>query len=373
MEPKAPLRVGLLPDFEPGAGVYMHALLRDSAYFKKVAEVFGQRLGQVLRERDTSKSDPSEFWLRDGAPLRFRQADGTMVLVGYLSAHPKRSAMFDAQRTDPSDPSRHFYPSPYRPVISSGPQEGTWATHEVMPILLEGGNAVPVGGKLLSTQKLLTDNAIDWVNEHQLHHLRGEGYVPRSPDQVLAIIAKTFRLQPEGVVVLPTMPGERTGHADMFALPLAENTVVVPQIRDEFRDVVGFEHERKLGEQVQGFLEEVTARLTGLGVQVERLPMLPPTELQPALGRPEGYVGRFLTPAQSTLFDVVVNGASQREAFVPTLDYGYGRPYQDLADAYTREARALFERYGFRTNTYDAADLACMYGLGHCVSVPAVG
>jgi hypothetical protein len=124
---------------------------------------------------------------------------------------------------------------------------------------------------------------------------------------------------------------------------------------------------------VQGFLEEVTARLTGLGVQVERLPMLPPTELQPALGRPEGYVGRFLTPAQSTLFDVVVNGASQREAFVPTLDYGYGRPYQDLADAYTREARALFERYGFRTNTYDAADLACMYGLGHCVSVPAVG
>jgi hypothetical protein len=371
------VRVGPIGDHEATSGIWLHAYLRDSPYERSLVQTYGRRVGLVLRDQDVSKSDPSEFWLRDYAPMRVRLPDGKLRLVAALSPFEKRSGVFfgDGPRgaSSPAEeqPGQHFHRSPHQPVISIGSAPGSWAEHHLLPLVLEQGNVRSVGGKLIVTDKVLSDNAKDWQGEHGLHHLgRQSGYRPRSRDEIVALLAEAYQVNEADVLIVPSMPAERTAHADMFLLPLDDHTVVIPEIRDEVFSVVGYAHEQELAKRLRAFLNDTAARMPE-GIVVKRLPMMPGVFLEPA-PRPEGYTALMATPTQSTLFCVDVDGVPTKHAFVPTQQYGFGDAYQLMADRYVDEACALFDEFGFSAKRYDAKDLLQKRGGGHCVSVPAV-
>jgi len=144
-------------------------------------------------------------------------------------------------------------------------------------------------------------------------------------------------------ILLPPMPGDRQRSPTTFLLGLEGRTALVPELEQDAFDAIGLVHERSLGRLVQTFLDVQVADLEARDLEVRRLPMMPPVDLERVPERPESWVGTFISPTDSLLVDI--DDASL--AFCPSFDEErFPATYRELAKAQRSRWRELFEVEG---------------------------
>lgn len=361
--PAAPRRptVGPLPDFSPLAGVAVHTMVSDlcGSLVGELTRILGARVqvsGVGYRgPRDSASPDTSLVWMRDYTPMRIATREGQPRLLKFLSVNPTRSGYTGSTWIPMVGPSpRHEF---YRPPGQT--TGGQWLETCRVPLLHGDGNQVSSGRHVFVTEKLIEEN---FVTRNEAH-LREGGYKPRSRDETVAVLAESSDCAKEDIVVLPRMPGEKTGDIDTYLMALDERTLVIPQIRAEAFSVIGYPHEHALGREVQAFLDERAAQLESLDYKVLRPPMLAPVYLTPA--HEEGkWHGVFYSPTNGVLLD-----HGQKDLLVPSFDAeGFPDAYKALNERYRNEWTDLFKHAGWTPTIVDASRVGRAYGLLRCVT-----
>lgn len=353
--------LGAVPDFGPHAAVLTHTLLDavESDFNRSLHKTLGGRhvIDHWLpdEEPDEDGSDPgSLMWMRDYVPIFVRRAKGGLVALQYLSEDSFRRSAYVANAG--------------RLWVPTSEHEGRWVKRELLPLIHENGNLVSTGRWFLIAETLFHDNAVTLEDPT----LAAAGYRPRSRDEVMGLLSRSFQRPAQHFIVLPPLPGEATGHVDTFVLALGPNTVLVPEIRSEALAVTEDGVDFDLAVDVQWFLEEAVQILEKKGVEVLRAPMVAPRSLQAAdSDDPEVLDNVFYTPANT----LVVTGPQGRDAFVPSFERSsalYPRE-RKLQRSYEREWRKLLEARGLAVHAVRAEELARYLGLVRCVTaaVPA--
>ncbi len=293
-----------------------------------------------------SEEDDSLVWMRDYQPIYVRRPGGQVVGLRYLHDNPNRQAYlpYEAPR-DPFAGERAAAPG---------------MVFEHLPLLHENGNLVVAGRYVLVTELILEDNTVGL----DAPHLDAAGFVPLSPEDVVATLAKAFSRRPSEIIVLPRMPAEETGHVDLFVMALDDDTVVVPTIRDEALAVSSPVVEWGTSVDVREHLDGVAARLAGLGLRVVRLPMLPPLWL-PSVDEDGSVDPVVYSPANGLLLRTE-KGA---RVLVPSADLRDAAPaFARMQRRYEQEWVTTLARHGWTAKRVDATRLGRFLGLFRCVS-----
>ena len=164
-------------------------------------------------------------------------------------------------------------------------------------------------------------------------------------------LAEALEIDPTRVQVLPRMPGEASGHLDVYLLALPRDRVVIPEIPEAALAAIGYAHEVAVGRLVQTFLDERAEALAAQGLLVDRLPMMPPIHLKAARDRPEGWAGVAVSPTNTPLLHI----GDKKIAFIPAYpSAGFGEAYRAQAEANMATWSAYFEQLGYSTQLVDA-------------------
>ncbi|MCA9560600.1 MAG: hypothetical protein H6704_15170 [Myxococcales bacterium] len=354
-------RPGPVPDYAPLAHVYTHA--RVDSLSAALPELLTALVGDVHAVEDydpppppdeeDEESDRSLVWLRDYQPIYVRTHDGRLKVLRYLSENPNRAAYLPVETT--------------RALVEQ--HVGVRPIVETLPLLHENGNLVATGRYIFVTERLLEDNA----EPLDAPHLLDAGYRPRDPDEVLAVLAQAMERPVEDIVVLPRLPGELTGHVDLFLLPLDEQTVIVPILRPEALGMATAGSEADLAHSVQQVFDSIAKRMTDLGLTVVRLPMVAPLYLPAEYeDDADGWDYVFYSPANSLL----VRTAERARVLVPEVDLtDHSIALAALQRSYELEWGAAFAAHGWTPVPVDATRLGRYLGLLRCVSAsaPAIG
>lgn len=356
----AALAVGPIPDFAPLAGVVAHVLARDLS--QDMVNRLYDRLGSRFHLASHGHSGPRGFtdstlaWMRDYQPVFVKGSEGQARAMKFLSENPfRQNWVGDTWVPAPGPTVRHRL---FRnPGESTG---GRWLETMFAPLNHQGGNQVATGRHVFVGERLLQDNAQPGTRE-----MAAAGYRPRAAQEVVAELATALDVRPDGVVVLPWMPGEKTGHVDMYLMALGPDRVMIPEIRPEALEAVGHGHEKELGRQVQSFLQDRAEQLRGLGYKVARLPMLAPVNLVAAPSG--GWHGVFYSPANG----ILANVPEGRQVHLPSFQAaGFPDSYRDLEKSYREEWAAFFQEAGWTPEFADATRLGQAHGLFRCLTEP---
>jgi hypothetical protein len=251
--------------------------------------------------------------------------------------------------------------------------KSAWLRSEVLPILFEGGNLAATDHFLITSEKVLHENALslDEVQRHLaaadpaarsafVRSLRQEGYRPRGRAELTELFAARFGVPKERVRFMPWMPGERTGHVDLYVAPLDANTVAVPTVPRALIDRLGMAHEREFAGRLNTWLDTRVRELEAQGITVERLPMLPPKNLVRSSLSEFGWDADYLSPVNWLIHE--------GKAVIPE----YGRYLRELpgelAASMRREIEKVMGRYGYATEFRSADGLIGTNGGFHCVT-----
>jgi Porphyromonas-type peptidyl-arginine deiminase len=342
-------------DYEATDSVQLHSLARDLA--PEFSKALFKRLGSNVQMSHAGYggprggfSNPNIVWLRDFSPLYVRK-DGSVEARKFLSLDPQR------QQFTGEGQSYGRAPSPQHRYLGPEKARGFVKVEEV-PLLIDGGDLVPVGETLIVGERVFQRNA----ETHSERHLLDAGYEPRNAQEVTQLLQEATGA--EKVVVLPWWPGDKTGHVDMPVQALAEGEVMVPEVRDEAISVLDYAHEKSHGSRVQGYLNGVATSLAEAGLKVQRLPMMAPVDLQEG---PYGWDGKSYTPANAYRGPDVI--------FLPTFDTReYSQSYQDIKAGFEAEWGEFYNQRGLDTEVVESTDLGRANGLFHCLtaSIPAV-
>ncbi len=332
-----------MPDYAPVAALVVHRLASDLAPAFVSAAMDQLGFGRVEQAsvgyqgpREGFSRDPNLVWMQDYRPIFVQLPDGSRKAVKFQSPNPTRS-QYDGSTSVPvqGPPGQKFFRFP-------GQERGQWLTTESVPLLHEPGNQVSAGRHIIVTDKLLRDNA------------------SRSPSEVVEVFARALERAPEDIVVLPTMPGERTGHADLFVMAVGPSRVMVPRIESQALAQLDYGHEKWLGGQVQDFLDRQAAALEARGLEVDRLPMLAPVYLTDG---PNGWQGAFYSPTNGQIL-----GGS---VLLPTFSAeGFPESYRQLNTSYQERWKSYFQELGFQPQLIDGTRVGRSYGLFRCLSFP---
>ncbi len=346
---------GPVPDYAPMATILTHDGSKELA--PELSPLLERLLGAGYRidrrvalvhdpePGETDLADDSMLWMRDYQPIFVRESGKLRALL-YLSENPNRS---EARGLLP-----HDFPT------------------RTLPLLHENGNLVVAGRFVIVTDHLIQQNAQDIRSEHLLR----AGYRPRGRDEVLRLLARNLHRKVDDIIVLPMMPFEPTGHVDVFVLPLDPRTVAVPAIEDRALERRDEGAERKVGRVIQVFLDEQAEFLASLGLDVVRMPMIPPS-LQLNDEVEDGDVRNLdridtgdvelvvYTPANTLLAHV----GERRIAVVP--DFANLSDDPKLASLIARYAstwQQMLRDRGWTPHPVDASELVGHLGLVRCVT-----
>lgn len=302
--------VGPLPEGPTVAEVHVHRAA--DALVPGLLAALASSCGRALRVLSGSCDD---VFLGDRAPLAVRRVDGG-GLVRFLS------------------------PSGMEPW--SFLDDGPGPSESVVPLLLERGAILCTGERLLVSDAALERNQRP-PDDGAGERLRALGWRPRSPEVVKALLAEGLGRPRRDFVFVPAMPGDATAHVCSWVLSL-EEALVVPELDQEAFDAIGLVHEVALGRLVQTFLDVQAAALEERGFVVERLPMMPPTNLVRAQHRDESWLGVCSSPTGGVLLDV----DGRRTALLPRPSAeGFPGAYRAALARALDAWRARFERAGF--------------------------
>ena len=284
--------------------------------------------------------DDALVWKRDYQPIYVRDRRGGLTALHYLADNPNRVGA----------------PSHHRGRIQE----------RVMPLVHENGNLVTTGRYVFVTDQILDENAEPRGERHLLEH----GYRERSAGEVLRVLSRHLLRPVEDIIVLPTMPYESTGHIDLFLLPLDERTVMIPSIEERALMLITEERVRHIGQVIRVFLDEQASTLGELGLEVVRLPMIPPAiGLYPDDDDEAATDGLFELLVFSPANALLANVAGRRHVFLPGFDGVAELPaLATEAKRYTALWRETFEERGWAPHVVDASALVAYLGLFRCVT-----
>ena len=335
-------RVGPVPDYAPVGYVVSHARLRQHA--PRMAEALDRHLGarHVVETRQPSSADmpDNDLWLRDHQPIYVRNANGTLTAVRPLHPQPSRA---------------QWMPLIPRPSILT----------KRLPLVHENGNLVTTGRHVFVSERIFDDNARSTVEPE----LTAGGYLPRSSDATLGVLADALGRPVEDFVILPRMPSEATGHVDLLLMPLDDHTIVVPRIPAQALRAPTTPGEQRLALQTRDFLDQVADTVEALDYRAVRLPMLPPIAV-PSVDRPGEVVPAYLSPANGLL----LRTARDAVVLMPSIDPAQLEPSERaLNEEYVDEWRVGLRKHGWKMEAVDIGDLLPYLGLVRCVTavVPA--
>lgn len=349
---------GPVPDFGPHWGLATHVEL--DGISEELAPSLASALGvNLVIEDDTPL--PFAFdaghliWMRDYAPVYVRSASGVVMWEPLVERAIRREF--------------HGRATPARPSLLARRDRPALAARR-LPIVLEGGNLVSTGEWAFLTEVIYSDNGRELDPEDEEDRLlQKAGYEPRTEREVRAMLSGALSLPKERVVVLPAMPGEATGHVDLFVLALGPHTVMVPRINEKEALAIEDPDALAAGWDALVHLDGVAASLEERGLAVHRWPMLPPITLPNVDEDEEEDTSTvFLSPANLVLYD----GPAGRLALLPGFDALKldGRLWSNLQRSYEDQWRKSLDRLGYDVAVIDAAELAPYLGLLRCVTAP---
>ncbi len=364
----AAMAVGPIPDFAPLSGIVTHVLARELG--GGMVGRLRERLGSRLETRDLGFQGPRSgygsaggniVWIRDYSPAYVRQADGTTQVLSFVSPTKERNNYSGATYIPvrgPSPEHRLFR----EPGVTTG---GQWLVSHTVPLDHELGNQISTGRHVFVSERLIKDNAQPGTPE-----MRKAGFRSRTAEETTHELASAYGIADDQLVVLPWMPGEATGHVDLYLMALSPERMMIPEVRQEALDVLGTDQEKQLGGQVRAFLDQRAEQIRALGYQVDRLPMMAPVNV---VTLPSGELhGDFYSPANS----ILENTQEGRAVLLPTFDsQGYPDAYQQLNQRNVEEWKSYFQSAGWEPEALDATQLGKGHGLFRCISqpIPVVG
>ena len=316
--------------------------------------------------------NPNVGWLRDRFPLQVHTADGRLAVVSYLSLLDPAGGAFDGSSWVPVP-----RPAEAHPAAKSfqGPDGLKWMEVRTLPLMVEGGNLLALPGRLLVGEKVLHENAMTYEQQlaragdgnrqllgQRLRGMQSHGWKPRDRDAVLAELAKAFEIPVDRIHVMPWMPGERTGHVDMYVGVLDAQTLAVPHIPEKLIADLGYEHERTFAARLNAWLDARASELAAWApdVKVERVPMLPPKMLKPSGQSEFGFDAQFLTPVNW----VMTHG----QTFVPVFPQWLAALPAGQAQAVSDELAHTLAAHGHTMVAVPATRLLEYNGLLHCLT-----
>jgi agmatine/peptidylarginine deiminase len=292
-----------------------------SSAFSRLRQTLGTQISKVsvVEQKDAGQVT---VWARDWAPLGAVTANNELRLLDF-NYYPRRTAD-DAT-------ARSFAGLTGIPRVS-------------VPVYNEGGNFMNNNrGECMMTTRVTDANADIWtagdmvLDAEDIKRYYGE----------FAGCAETY--------IFPRMPTEGTGHIDMWAKFLNDDTVIVGQISDETLSYANSSN-RSLTQQVQRYLDTRAREIAQLGYNVVRIPMPVPT----------AEVFRSYTNS------LLLNGT----AIVPQYVRATRGSYQDqaLQLRYEAEARRVYESLGYKVVFIPSDGMIATGGAVHCVTmqVPTV-
>lgn len=357
---------GPVADFEPVYEVMVHRQLEvvntELATLLKV--LLGERFsvetydpGEVASE--CSESDRTLMWMRDYQPIYVRQPDGRLKSVRYLSTNPNRSRYLPKARSD--DGHLRLRMTAHGP-FALPPVQDRRLPIEMLPLIHENGNLVSNGRFVFMTDLIFEDNRVAYEEPH----LYASGYSARSDEEVLELLSTTFHRSVKEIIILKQMPGEATGHIDLFVLPIDEDTVAVPEVRKETFELLEEPIEIITAITVRRFLDGVATKLGELGLAVLRLPMVAPrvVETEDEIGE-EDWELAFFSPTNALL----LRTGDTTHAILPTFGSDlFGDAYHAIQRRYEAEWTQRLAKQGWAAWLVDASMLGKYLGLHRCVT-----
>jgi agmatine/peptidylarginine deiminase len=154
------------------------------------------------------------------------------------------------------------------------------------------------------------------------------------------------------VRIFPRMPIEGTGHIDLWAKFVSDDTVLVNQLTDEtIATITESSQDERNAREIQAYLEERAVDMETMGLNVVRIPM-------PA---PKGRITR------SYMNSLLLNG----HAIVPVYAAdGIGEtPDNALLEGYEQQVREAYESAGFKFVPVNSDLPIRRGGAVHCVTM----
>ena len=338
------LRIGPIPDYAPIYQIRYHHQLHslEPQIPKKLQELFPhltieETYDPHIQEEDADFEDSMLTWMRDYQPSFVRSKTGKLSSLSYLSHNVNRTQY-----------KLHSLKIDQRKVIS---------------LLHENGNLIVVGPWIFISKRILDENAQAYSDEHLIRN----HFLPRGPKEIISRLAKEFQVSKNRIIVLPSLPHEATGHVDIYLMGLNDHQVVIPKIQDEQKIKALNSREFKIIDEVQAFLDQRAIQISQLGLDVIRLPMIPPLRL-PALDEPEGnFDVIFLTPSNGLL----INQRQSKHVLLPQFSLESLRlnsQWTDVNHTYKILWQQVFESLGWTVNFIDSTHLSRYLGLIHCVT-----
>lgn len=270
------------------------------------------------------------IWARDWSPLTAKTRTGVSRLLDFNYFPTRQTDDFTAQS-----------------FISALPYERV-----SIPVYNEGGNFMSnTDGSCMMTSRVTDANRSKSFAEDMI----------LNADQIKAYYAEFAGCKQ--VHIFPRIPYEGTGHIDMWAKFLDNDTVIVNEIRDEILSLPNLRSDqRRRVLEVQSYLEARAAEIADLGYEVIRIPMPAPVFTSAGDSMFRSYsnsllvngtamVPRYLAPARS---DLGLNGRYVDSSFI---------------NAYEKEVVAIYQDLGFTFKWVNSDDTIAIGGAIHCTTM----
>lgn len=298
-----------------------------SSIYRDLRKSLGPLIAKVELVSQQHSGDVT-VWARDWAPQGALTANGGLRLLDF-NYFPEREA-------------DDFTPQSLERLLKF--------SRISVPVYNEGGNFMTTtrGSCLMTTRVTDANESAEIASDMQLDAAAIESYYKQAAG------CKT-------VTILPRMPFEGTGHIDMWAKFLNDESVIVSELRDEVLELYASPKSRAKALEIKNFLDARAKQIAALGFHVVRIPMPGPifdgNEVYRSYTNSLALNGSILVPRYlKPEEDDIASRAGQY------FD-------QKLLSHYEQEVQALYESYGFQFHWVNSDDLIYNGGAVHCTTM----
>lgn len=299
----------------------------NSNVFARLRQAAGANINKVKLVRQQTSGNLT-VWARDWAPLSAKTNDGGIRLLDFNYYTSRKADDFTAQS--------------FERLLDFDRLS--------VPVYNEGGNFMNNSeGHCMMTTRVTDANRV---------RERADDYILSARD-----IQNLYGMSAgcKKTTIFPRMPFEGTGHIDMWAKFMDDDTLIVSELRNEVLNLYrGSERTRTA--QIQKYLNDRASEIRAMGYRVIRIPIPGP------VWSDSGDTFRSYTNS------LIVND----DAIVPR----YTKPaYNDLATAngtyideafrarYEAETRSIYESFGYRFTWVPADGMIADGGAVHCTTM----